>query len=237
MANLKEKVEELKINLDNNKNEHKKLQNNIIEIKENIINIEKELYKLEKNINDNNDNNINLLLKSNNIWYMNGNYEDLKIWDFIKTNKTLTTWMTFPPYKKNQNNDIETKLKKDDIIVWYITKYGYNSIVRVVDKPFIFDIEKDREELSKYYEAWKHKFDTLDEWLNHEKINNYKRIGIKIEFLVTSNNKFIMKPETINWNSKEKDWTKGLPGSSLKEPHNKYWKEQVIEIYNYLKSN
>ena len=57
MANLKEKVEELKINLDNNKNEHKKLQNNIIEIKENIINIEKELYKLEKNINDNNGKN------------------------------------------------------------------------------------------------------------------------------------------------------------------------------------
>lgn len=238
MINLKEKVEELKINLDNNKNKHKKLQNNIIEIKENIINIEKELYKLEKNINnENNDNNINLLLKSNNIWYMNGNYEDLKIWDFIKINKTLTTWMTFPPYKKNQNNDIETKLKKDDIIVWYITKYGYNSIVRVVEKPFIFDIEKDREELSKYYEAWKHQFNTLDEWLNHEKINNYKRIGIKVEFLVTSNNNFIMKPKTINWNSKEKKWTYGLQGSSLKKPNNKFWKEQVFEIYNYLKSN
>ena len=83
-------------------------------IENNIINIEKDILKLENNIRNIDDiddiDDINLLLKSNNIWYMNGNYEDLKIWDFIVKNKTLTTWMTFG--NKRQNNDIQTKLKK-----------------------------------------------------------------------------------------------------------------------------
>jgi len=224
-------IKKLKLNVEDYNNDQINLQKDIKKIKNNIFNIKKEISELEnkiENIDNNINNNIDILLKSDNIWYMNGNYEDLKIWDFIKTNNTLTSWK-----KLGQNKDIEKKLKKGDIIVWYIKKYGYNSIVRVLDKPFTFDIEKDREELSKYYEAWKHKFDTLDDWLNDEKINNYKRIGIKVEFLVTSNNKFIMKPKTINW---QKKWSSGFQGSNLSKPNNEYWKEQVIEIYKYLKS-
>tara|TARA_Y100001958_G_C21243553_1_gene572390 strand:- start:950 stop:1639 length:690 start_codon:yes stop_codon:yes gene_type:complete len=229
MENLKEKVEILRSDLIKYKKEKLYLQNNIIKIENNITDIEKEMFKLENKIN-NIDDNINLLLESDNIWYMNGNYEDLKIWDYIIKNNTLTTWMTFG--KKPQNIDIETKLKKGDIIVWYIVSKGYNSIVKVVDEPFMFDIEEDREELSNYYEAWRDKFNTFDNWLNDEKIENYKRVGIKVEFLVTSNTKFIMKPETINW---KKKWSYGLQGSNLSKRHNEYWREQVIEIYKYLK--
>ena len=176
--------------------------------------------------------NLKKLYESKNIFYMNGNAEDLKIWNStICKNNILTTWIKYG--KKTQNKDIEKKLKNDDIIVWYIKGHGFNSIVKVTDSPIVFNIENDQDRviLEEYYESWKHKFSTFDEWLNDEKINNYKRVGIKVEFLVTSNTKFIMHRETINWN---KEWTYGLRGSDLYEPKNEYWKEQVIEIYKYL---
>ena len=178
--------------------------------------------------------NLKKLYESKNIFYMNGNAEDLKIWNStIRKNNILTTWIKYG--KRTQNKDIEKKLKKDDIIVWYVKGHGFNSIVKVTDSPIIFNIENDQDRviLEEYYESWKHKFPTFDEWLNDEKINNYKRVGIKVEFLVTSNTKFIMHPEIINWNN-EKKWSSGFQGSDLCKPKNEYWKEQVIEIYKYL---
>jgi len=178
--------------------------------------------------------NLKKILESKNIFYMNGNTEDLKIWNStICKNNILTTWIKYG--KRIQNKNIENKLKKDDIIVWYVKGHGFNSIVKVTDSPFIFNIENDldREILKEYYKGWEYKYPTFDEWLNDEKNNNYKRVGIKVEFLVTSNTKFIMHPENINWN-KEKKWSSGFQGSDLCEPKNEYWKEQVIEIYKYL---
>jgi len=195
----------------------------IIKIDEKIKEKYREITELE---------NLKKIYESKNIFYMNGNTEDLKIWNStICKNNILTTWIKYG--KRTQNKYIKNKLKKDDIIVWYVKGYGFNSIVKVTDSPFIFNIEndQDREILKQYYESWKHKFPTFDEWLNDENNNNYKRVGIKVEFLVTSNTKFIMHRETINWN---KEWTSGLRSSDLYEPKNEYWKEQVIEIYKYL---
>jgi hypothetical protein len=180
--------------------------------------------------------NLKKILKSENIFYMNGNAEDLKIWNStICEKKILTTWIKYG--KKTQNKYIENKLKKGDIIVWYVKGHGFNSIVEVTDSPFIFNIENDldREILKEYYKGWEYKFFTFDEWLNDEKKSNYKRVGIKVEFLVTSNTKFIMHRETINWDV-DKKWTYGLRGSDSCKPNNEDWEEQVIEIYKYLSS-
>jgi hypothetical protein len=180
--------------------------------------------------------NLKKILKSENIFYMNGNAEDLKIWNStICEKKILTTWIKYG--KKTQNKYIENKLKKGDIIVWYVKGHGFNSIVEVTDSPFIFNIENDldREILKEYYKGWEYKFFTFDEWLNDEKKGNYKRVGIKVEFLVTSNTKFIMHRETINWDV-DKKWTYGLRGSDSCKPNNEDWEEQVIEIYKYLSS-
>ena len=58
------------------------------------------------------------------------------------------------------------------------------------------------------------------------------------KFLVAYNGKIkgklIIRFKFINWNKK---WSSGFQGSNLSKPNNKYWNQQVIEIYKYLKSN
>ena len=52
--------------------------------------------------------NLKKLYESKNIFYINGNAEDLKIWNStISKNNILTTWIKYG--KRTQNKDIEKK--------------------------------------------------------------------------------------------------------------------------------
>ena len=165
---------------------------------------------------------IKLLSSQSNIWYMNGNAEDIKIWEVFVKNGILLTWN-----QDGKNEGIKTKINKGDIIAWYIVGKGFNSIVKVLESPKTMKTI----ELSQYYPAWKNKFKTLDNWIKDEKDNKYERIGINVEFLSTTNKHFV-KQDCINgWKD---DWTMGLRGSHCMTPTNSHWKEQVIAIYTYL---
>jgi len=159
-------------------------------------------------------------IETNKIWYMNGNHEDIKIWDTFIKNKIVLTWN-----QNGRNESIKTKLKKNDIITLYIRKKGFNSILRVIDTPKILNDN----ELSKYYPAWKHKY-TFDEWKQDAKDRNYERIYIPVEFLVTTDKHFVKQEYIKNW---KYDWTIAR-GSNCITSSNPHWKEQVIEIYKYL---
>ena len=165
---------------------------------------------------------IKLLSSQKNIWYMNGNAEDIKIWDIFVKNGILLTWN-----QDGKNEGIKTKIKKGDIIAWYVVSKGFNSIVRVLESPKIMKPN----ELTQYYPAWKNKFKTLDNWIKDGKDNKYERISINVEFLATTNKHFVKKDCINGWKD---DWTMGLRGSYCMTPTNSHWKEQVIAMYTYL---
>lgn len=160
--------------------------------------------------------------QSNKIWYMNGNHEDIKIWDTFVKNKLVLTW------NNGTNESIKTKIKKNDIIAWHIRTKGFNSILRVTDSPKILS-NYDDNNLLKYYPAWEHKF-TFDEWKQDAYIYNYERIYIPVEFLATTDKYFVKQNSIKNWTY---DWSI-CRGSKCISPSNPHWKEQVIEIYKYL---
>jgi len=160
-----------------------------------------------------------------NIWYMNGNHEDMKIWDIHVKNKTLLTWN-----QNGKNESIKKNIKKNDIIVWYVRAKGFNSILKVNDTPTIIN----RNDLHKYYPAWKHKYPTFDSWMKDGETENYERIRISVEFLATTNTQFVNQTEIPHWNHM---WSGGLRGSYCIKPNNPHWKEQVIEIYKYINKN
>jgi len=154
---------------------------------------------------------------------MNGNHEDIKIWNTFIKNKIVLTWN-----KNGHNENIKTKIKKNDIIAWYIKTKGFNSILKVIDTPKILN----ENQVSKYYPAWKHKYKTLDVWKQHSIDENYERICISVEFLATTDKHFVNQSSIKTWTH---DWTIGLRGPRCMRPSNPHWKEQVIEIYKYIK--
>jgi hypothetical protein len=157
-----------------------------------------------------------------NIWYMNGNHEDIKIWNTFIKNKIVLTWN-----KNGHNENIKTKIKKNDIIAWYIKTKGFNSILKVIDTPKILN----ENQVSKYYPAWKHEYKTLDVWKQNSIDENYERICISVKFLATTDKHFVNQSSIKNWTH---DWTIGLRGPRCMRPSNPHWKEQVIEIYKYI---
>lgn len=148
---------------------------------------------------------------------MNGDHEYIKIWDTYVKSKKVLTWNP-----NGRNDGIKTKIKKNDIIAWYIRKKGFNSIVRIIDTPKVLNDN----ELPKYYPAWKQYF-TFDEWKQDAINRNYEIIYIPVEFLVTTDKYFVKKEHIKNWNY---HWTIAR-GSNCITPSNPHWKEQVIEIY------
>ena len=176
-----------------------------------------------KKLNDKVKQDILSIHQSNKIWYMNGNHEDIKIWDTFVKNKLVLTWN-----KDGTNESIKTKIKKNDIIAWHIRTKGFNSILRVTDNPKILS-NYDDNNLLKYYPAWEHKY-TFDEWKQNAFIKNYERIYIPVEFLATTDKYFVKQNSIKNWTY---DWSI-CRGSKCISPSNPHWKEQVIEIYKYL---
>ena len=176
-----------------------------------------------KKLNDKVKQDILYINQSDKIWYMNGNHEDIKIWDTFDENKLVLTWN-----KDGTNESIKTKIKKNDIIAWHIRTKGFNSILRVTDNPKILS-NYDDNNLLKYYPAWEHKY-TFDEWKQNPLIKNYERIYIPVEFLATTDKYFVKQNTINNWTY---DWSI-CRGSKCISPSNPHWKEQVIEIYKYL---
>ena len=176
-----------------------------------------------KKLNDKVKQDILYINQSDKIWYMNGNHEDIKIWDTFVKNKLVLTWN-----KDGTNDSIKTKIKKNDIIAWHIRTKGFNSILRVTDNPKILS-NYDDNNLLKYYPAWEHKY-TFDEWKQNAFIKNYERIYIPVEFLATTDKYFVKQNTIKNWTY---DWSI-CRGSKCISPSNPHWKEQVIEIYKYL---
>ena len=176
-----------------------------------------------KKLNDKVKQDILYINQSDKIWYMNGNHEDIKIWDTFVKNKLVLTWN-----KDGTNESIKTKIKKNDIIAWHIRTKGFNSILRVTDTPKILS-NYDDNNLLKYYPAWEHKY-TFNEWKQNPSIKNYERIYIPVEFLATTDKYFVKQNSIKNWTY---DWSI-CRGSKCISPSNPHWKEQVIEIYKYL---
>ena len=176
-----------------------------------------------KKLNDKVEQDILYINQSDKIWYMNGNHEDIKIWDTFVKNKLVLTWN-----KNGTNESIKTKIKKNDIIAWHIRTKGFNSILRVTDSPKILS-NYDDNNLLKYYPAWEHKY-TFNEWKQNPFIKNYERIYIPVEFLATTDKYFVKQNSIKNWTY---DWSI-CRGSKCISPSNPHWKEQVIEIYKYL---
>ena len=152
-----------------------------------------------------------------NVWYMNGNLEDIDKWDIFVDNNFVKTWN-----KDGKNEKIKTKIKKGDIIAWYIVGKGYNSILKVIDSPKIIT---DRELILLYNDTErKERKDDIEK-------RKYESIIISVEILATMKTNFIKIDNIPNYNKK---WTPHLMGVHCQSPNNPDWNEQVIEIYNYL---
>ena len=149
---------------------------------------------------------------------MNGNLEDIDKWDIFVDNNFVKTWN-----KDGKNEKIKTKIKKGDIIAWYIVGKGYNSILKVIDSPKIIT---DRELILLYNDTErKERIDDIEK-------RSYESIIIHVEFLATTKTNFIKIDNIPNYNKK---WTPHLMGVHCQSPNNPDWIEQVIKMYNYLK--
>ena len=155
-----------------------------------------------------------------NVWYMNGNLEDIDKWDIFVDNNFVNTWN---PY--GQNETVKKKIKKGDIIAWHIVGRGYNSILKVIDSPKVIT---ERELNLLFSESDKKK--KIDDMQK----NNYEIIIISVEFLATTKTNFVTKHNIENYH-KTKIWTHGLRGSNCQSPGNPDWINQVTQMYNYLK--
>tara|TARA_Y100001970_G_scaffold137954_1_gene169695 strand:+ start:427 stop:1233 length:807 start_codon:yes stop_codon:yes gene_type:complete len=157
-----------------------------------------------------------------NVWYMNGNLEDINKWDIFVDNNFVNTWNSC-----GQNETVKKKIKKGDIIAWHIVGKGYNSILKVIDSPKVIT---ERELNLLFSESdKKRKIDDMQK-------NNYEIIIISVEFLATTKTNFVTKHNIENYH-KTKIWTHGLRGSNCQSPGNPDWINQVTQMYNYLKKN
>ena len=153
-----------------------------------------------------------------NVWYMNGNLEDIDKWDIFVNNNFVKTWN-----KEGRNEKIKTKIKKGDIIAWYIVSRGYNSILKVIDNPKVMT---DTEFKLLYNDTErKERKDDIEK-------GKYEFIIIPVNFLATTKTNFIKKSNISNYNKK---WTPHCRSSNAVKPNNPDWIEQVIKMYNYLK--
>ena len=149
---------------------------------------------------------------------MNGNLEDIDKWDIFVNNNFVKTWN-----KEGRNEKIKTKIKKGDIIAWYIVSRGYNSILKVIDNPKVMT---DTEFKLLYNDTErKERKDDIEK-------GKYEFIIIPVNFLATTKTNFIKKSNISNYNKK---WTPHCRSSNAVKPNNPDWIEQVIKMYNYLK--
>lgn len=156
--------------------------------------------------------------KYKNVWYMNGNAGDLDNWDLKIVNGFVTSWND-----NGKNDSLLYKVKKGDLIAWYIVGKGYNSILEVKGEPH----EITDNELRIFYD--------VQEKRKSMKEHNYKIISIPVNFVVTSNKIFMLT--NTKSKIKDEDWTYGLRGSHCIKPRSKKWLEQVEEIYSFLIKN
>lgn len=210
--NMKD-IEYLMKQLEKNMEELKLINNKI----DDRINTDEKSYDLNYKID--------LINNANTIWYMNGNKkdsDDLNNWYKWKKNGFVLTWN-----HDNKNNNIYKTLKINDIICWHIVGGGYNSILKV-NGPIhnITDNELDliRNESDKI------------EWKENMKKYNYKQIVIPVEFIESTDNKYIkynINGYNINGYNKN-NWIHGFRGSIPIKIKNINWKNQVIDMLQYM---
>ena len=233
--NIQEEIDKLKEEIDKLKEEIGKLKKEINKLKEEIdinkiyineisrkLSLQPIIEKKDAQTITDNSNVMSfydeLKIYDCNVWYMNGNLEDIDKWDIFVNNNFVKTWNP-----AGQNEKIKTKIKKGDIIAWYIVSRGYNSILKVIDNPKVIT---DRELILLYNDKEERK-----EIKDDIEKGNYESIIIPVEFLVTTTTNFVTKNDIPYYNKK---WTYGLRGSHCQSPNNPDWNEQVIEMYNYL---
>lgn len=158
--------------------------------------------------------------KYENVWYMNGNAEDLDKWYLKVKSGFVTTWND-----NGKNHSVLDKLKTGDLIAWYIVSKGFNSILEVSGKPH----EINDDELKLFYNT--------EEKKESMKKHNYTIISIPVKFLVTSKDKFVLNNKSLMTEICDSDWTYGLRGSHCIKPKSIKWCKQVEDIYNFLKDN
>tara|TARA_R110002020_G_C16010018_1_gene751018 strand:+ start:119 stop:742 length:624 start_codon:yes stop_codon:yes gene_type:complete len=169
-----------------------------------------------KKLKEENIKNKGLQISDNcNVWYMNGNAEDLSKWNVYVDNGFVQTWN-----RGGRNEKLKTKLKVDDIIVWHIKSKGYNSVLKVIDNPKVITDKElkllyNDKEIKKLKEEMKKK--------------NFEFIIVPVEFLATTDTNFITTIEDY-----DKDWTRCCRGSTAIKPSNPQWQDQVREIYNQI---
>jgi len=188
----------------------------------------------------NNDPNIDLIKNTENIWYMNGlgsehNRKNKEFisgftnWELLIENNFVVTGNSYGRNKLNK------KLKKNDLILWYMQGKGYVAILK-----FTGDIEI----LKKYDDILNIKLNNnllygktipAHECINLGDEDNKKKYmwwKIPVEFIIhVDKNKCITK-EDINY-SKE-DWMGGFQGCCAVKPKGD-WKNMVLKIYGKMK--
>jgi len=213
---LQKEVHKLKIDADKKIKEiEKRLESQIEYINKKPLKIDT-FTQTEEPVKE--DDNFNISAYQN-IWYMNGNEEDLDKWDLKVLNGFVTSWND-----NGKNNSLLNKLNIGDLIAWYIVGKGYNSILEVIGE--VHEITDKELEL----------FCNIKDKRKSMKEHNYTIITIPVHFLVTSAETFILNNKSFTelYNS---EWTYGLRGSHCIKPKNEKWKEQVKSIYTFLKEN
>ena len=172
------------------------------------------------------------------IWYMNGyniNHKDgvLKIWDTLIDNGFV---YTFVSYVNGVNKGLIDKICIGDIIAWYFPEKGYVAILEVSDNLTIMDDET----LKMISPSFKSENETTQQAIEKRKqsyINEkWNLIKIPVIFLSHTNKHKCITHHDLNWYD-EKEWVKGRQSARAQTPSSIYWKDQVFEMYQFMKNN
>jgi len=176
-------------------------------------NVEEVIIEIEDNLEDDN---LETIKQAKDIWYMNARGHSWDVWETLCDNQFVYTWN-----QTGKNDSLKDKLKINDIISWFMSGHGgYISILRVTG-PITRMTD---EELLAISFIWK------DHMVEHD----YHLLKIPVEFLSSvDKHNCVKKSDIPHWDS---DWTSGLRGSYCMKPKNPLWKDQVIEMYKYMKS-
>lgn len=170
------------------------------------------------------------------VWYMNGYNPEhkegiLKIWETLIDNGFV---YTFVSYVNGVNTGLIDKLCIGDIIAWYFPERGYVAILEISDNLSIMDDET----LKLISPSFKSENETTQQAIEKRKqsyINDkWNQIKIPVNFLAHTNKNNCVTKYDLNWDD-EKEWVKGRQSARSQQPTSIYWKDQVFEIYQFMK--
>ena len=174
--------------------------------------------------------------KAENIWYMNGLGNETSMgekmtihnynWSYYRRNGFVTSW------NQNNKNKLDIKIKIGDIIAWYLQGNGYVGILRVCDNVVRLN-DEDKLKHTKYNKNNMPDMEYLEQDKLKEKKLNYYMWKIPVEFLAYTKKKNCITKKSMNYDDEK--WSFGFQSSYCIKPKNIHWKNQVIDMYKFMK--